>query len=395
MTTETQTATKPAVVLEQPDAPNPKADTTALAKSQEAALSFSRELFTRERVELIKKQICPSGITDGEFAVFLEKCRRSGLDPIMNEAYCVPRSTTVKDADGRERKIEQFVFQASEQGMEVRAHRSGSFLGLRAGAVYSNDDCAIDFAGGKVRHLTNPAKPRGDLIGAWAIAFRRDLEVSPVAFVRFAEYVGLGPLWKNKPETMIVKVARAQALRLSFPYEFAGAYIPEEMGNEAIDVVGELVKTASAGPPLVEQKASKAEKIAKAIKPVPSSYPESQHSKAKPTPPAGSSSAPTSNAIPMSAMRFGSAKGKSLLECTGAELLEGIELAQKALADPASKGFAQSLQQRLEVMEAERSRRAAAIDQQLDALDKELDGYPDHPSEKLGGEPAREPGSEG
>jgi len=382
VTTETQTATKPAVVLEQPDAPNPKADTTALAKSQEAAIAFSRELFTRERVELIKKQICPSGITDGEFAVFLEKCRRSGLDPIMNEAYCVPRTVTVKDAEGHERKIEQFVFQASEQGMEVRAHRSGLFLGLRAGCIYENDDCAIDFAAGKVRHITNPAKPRGAIVGAWAIAFRRDLEVSPVAFVRFTEYVGLGPLWKNKPETMIVKVARAQALRLTFPYEFAGAYTPEEMSNEAIDVVGELVKTASSGPKLVDAKVeSKAARIGKAL-----------GAKPTPTPPASSS---TPNSIPMSSMRFGSAKGKALLECTAAELEEGIEIARKSLTDPAAAKYATSVQQRLEAMEAERSRRAAAFDQAVDAMEAELKDYPDHPGAKPGGEPAREPGSEG
>lgn len=202
------------------------------------------EVWTQERIELIKKQICPAGITDDEFAVFLEKCRRSGLDPLMGECFCVPRKVSVKYPDPKgtidrgtglvmmlTRNVEQHVFQAAEQGMEVRAHRSGDFLGIRAAAIYEGDHCAIDFAEGRVVHRTNAAAPRGKLIGAWAIASRRGVPIQPVAHVLFSEYNQGMSVWVGKPETMIVKVARSQALRLAFPAEFAGVYTAAEMGS--------------------------------------------------------------------------------------------------------------------------------------------------------------------
>jgi len=223
------------------------------------------EVWTPARIELIKKQICPAGITDDEFAVFLEKCRRSGLDPLMGECFCVPRGASVKVPDpkggidpktGRATTItkwvEQHVFQAAEQGMEVRAHRSGDFIGIRAGAIYEGDHCAIDFAEGRVVHRTNAALPRGKLIGAWAIAERRGVSVQPVAHVLLAEYDQKQSLWLSKPETMIVKVARSQALRLAFPAEFAGIYTAAEMStmvtDEARDATGAQAEKAVNAP---------------------------------------------------------------------------------------------------------------------------------------------------
>lgn len=206
------------------------------------------EVWTPARIELIKKQICPAGITDDEFAVFLEKCRRSGLDPLMGECFCVPRGSNVKIRDPKgtidketgkvaivTRYVEQHVFQAAEQGMEVRAHRSGDFIGIRAGAIYEGDHCAIDFAEGRVIHRTNAALPRGKLLGAWAIASRRGVEIQPVAHVLLAEYNQGQSVWVTKPETMIVKCARSAALRLAFPAEFAGIYTAAEMSSMLTD----------------------------------------------------------------------------------------------------------------------------------------------------------------
>lgn len=242
------------------------------------------EVWTKERIELIKKQICPAGITDDEFAVFLEKCRRSGLDPLMGECFCVPRGQNVKikHPDGKidkatgkveiiTRWVEQHVFQAAEQGMEVRAHRSGDFIGIRAGAIYEGDHCAIDFAEGRVVHRTNAALPRGKLMGAWAIASRRGVEVQPVAHVLLGEYDQKQSLWLSKPETMFVKVARSQALRLAFPAEFAGIYTAAEMGSnisdEARDATGaqveKAVNAAAAAPGAAGSKADELEELLK------------------------------------------------------------------------------------------------------------------------------------
>lgn len=230
-----ETTTKPAEQVIDFTAPGP----ANLAQVPPQASPFAENMWTPERVALIKNEICPAGISDGDFALFLEKCRRSGLDPLLNECYCVPRWLKVKvpQGDGKfyEKKVERHVFQASEQGMEVRAHRAGDFEGMRFGAIYANDECAIDFGGGTVKHFAAPGKPRGALIGAWAIAKRRGRDYHPVAHVLFSEYVQTYEgkavsQWKDKPETMIAKCARALALRLAYPYEFAGVFTSEEMG---------------------------------------------------------------------------------------------------------------------------------------------------------------------
>lgn len=361
------------VALEQPELPSPGSTAGAeLSKAVAGAAELANRLFTRERVELIKKQVCPAGITDGEFALFLEQCRRSGLDPLMKEAYCVPRKTKVKDAAGNEREIEVFTFQAAEQGMQVRAHRSGVFLGMRAGAVYSKDKCSIDFAAGKVNHTADVTQARGEIVGAWAIAFRSDLEVSPVAFVRMAEYSGAGPLWKGKPETMIIKVARAQALRLSFPYEFAGAFTPEELdGPGSPNVVDAYVSAGAAAAPIAEKR-TRAEEIRAAI--------------VKPPPAPAAAAAPS---IPMSAMRFGTTgKGKPLLECSAAELEEGLQLAITAIAESPTASWAPSVKERITLMHAEQERRAQAL---ATALDEPTTSS----SSTSSAEPARQPGEEG
>ena len=49
----------------------------------------------RERVDLVKRTICPKGISDDEFALFIEQCKRSGLDPLLKEAFCVARRANV------------------------------------------------------------------------------------------------------------------------------------------------------------------------------------------------------------------------------------------------------------------------------------------------------------
>ena len=53
--------------------------------------------WSRERAELVRRTICPKGISEDEFALFIEQCKRSGLDPLLKEAFCVARRQNVLD----------------------------------------------------------------------------------------------------------------------------------------------------------------------------------------------------------------------------------------------------------------------------------------------------------
>lgn len=203
--------------------------------------------WTRERVDLIKRQICPRGITDDEFAIFIEQCKRTALDPLIKEAYCVPRRVKIEIPNpSGDRPIEQWItkheFQPAEAGMASRADRFPDFRGIKAAAVYEKDQIEIDAAAGTVMHKYNPvAKDRGRLVGAWAIAYRegRQLPVEWVDFDEFKQTTREGKLtgqWGTKEEVMIVKCARAAAWRRAYPNVFGGLYIAEEHPPEEREI---------------------------------------------------------------------------------------------------------------------------------------------------------------
>lgn len=430
-----------------------------LARQAPQANPFADTMWTQERIDLIKREICPAGISDGEFLVFLEKCKRSGLDPLLGEAYCVPRWQKVKHPDpkGRrepdgspvmiERTVERFTFQAAEQGMQVRAHRSGDFEGVRFGAIYANDECAIDFAEGKVIHRATAGKPRGALIGAWAIARRKGRDFHPVAHVLFSEYVQNNQMWKGKPETMIAKCARALALRLAYPYEFAGVFTAEEMAA-GIDLEheatpGELEtaeRTAVDGPPAGASKSDDLEAFLKSKstpKPAPAAAPKASSStvnappaaSSKPPPPVGdqapppreppgpgdslppqprpadvinfpSKSPPTpaaapkpaSSPAPSPAAADDSIKIAStgatvkISEATVAQLEEAKAFAEEQVRKSPTATWVPRVKAKLEQVAAELARRNQALEQSLEG-----EGEPPNPLE---GDPP-EPGSEG
>ena len=115
--------------------------------------------WTPERLELIKRTVCPSGLTNDEFALFIEQCKRSGLDPLLKEAFCVPaqaehghpRAPHLGDAHE---------FQPSETGMLARAERFPDFGGVQACAVYGGDEVLIDQGAARWCTASTPASAR-------------------------------------------------------------------------------------------------------------------------------------------------------------------------------------------------------------------------------------------
>lgn len=182
--------------------------------------------WTRDRVELIKNQIC-HGVPDGEFSLFLEQCKRSGLDPLLKQSFCVKRRFNAGSKE-RPQWVDKYEFQPAEAGMLARAERFPDFEGCQAGATYSEDEILIDQGAGAVQHRFNPAKRKGSLIGAWSRVQRRG-RLPIVVWVDFAAYVQQSPLWSKMPVTMIEKVARVGALRKAYPEAFGGLYTQEEM----------------------------------------------------------------------------------------------------------------------------------------------------------------------
>ncbi len=66
------------------------------------------------------------------------------------------------------------------------------------------------------------------MVGAWCIVYQKDWDNPVIAEVNFDEYIGTkkdgtpNTNWKNRPVTMITKVAKAQALKEAFIEELSG-----------------------------------------------------------------------------------------------------------------------------------------------------------------------------
>lgn len=149
-----------------------------------------------------------SELTDKEKKQFIEVAAGCNLNPFKREVYCVAYDTK----QGRKLSI--------ITGYEVyikRATRSGLLNGWK-----------VDVEG---------TRKEGNLKAIVTI-FRKDWETPFVHEAYWFEYVQNNKFWKEKPVTMIKKVAIAQAFRLCFPDELDG--IPYT-GDEVSDDMSERI----------------------------------------------------------------------------------------------------------------------------------------------------------
>lgn len=192
---------------------------------------------------VIKASICPKGISDDEFTLFLEQSKRSGLDPLLKQAFCVPRRQKV-NRNGREEWIDKHEFQAAEAGMLARAERFPDYEGTTAAEVYAEDPISLDYGTGSVQHIVNPAKRKGALIGAWARVQRKG-KVPVLVWVDFEAAKQGTPLWAKMPAVMVRKAARVAALRTAYPESFGGLYVagerPDDMDGEEEAISGPVL----------------------------------------------------------------------------------------------------------------------------------------------------------
>ena len=165
-------------------------------------------------VEEIAKYISPFA-TQKEAYIFLRFCQAQDLNPFAHEAYLIKYD---------EKKPAAIVIGLAADLKRASLHPQ--FQGFKNGIT-------VQDAEGRVQHRNGTLEYPGDtLVGGWAEIHRHGC-IPLEHEVGLKEYDRHQSLWKEKPATMIAKVALSQGLRRLFP-ESVGALHVRVEGLETI-----------------------------------------------------------------------------------------------------------------------------------------------------------------
>lgn len=181
-------------------------------------------------------------ISDQEVILFIQMCKAQKLNPfVTGEVYLIkfgsqPAQMVVGYDTYKRRAEENPNHLYTESGIVVSRGGTGEIVQKSGACLY----------------------PTETLIGGWCRVhkLKENKEVTTYKEVSLAEYNKNNSIWKEKPCTMIEKVAISQCLRESYPKDYQGLYTTEELApeqyNEFIDTtINE--KTTSDDDPVITQ----------------------------------------------------------------------------------------------------------------------------------------------
>lgn len=176
----------------------------------------------------IRKMISPSTpLTDLEFSFLVQLGKATQLNPFMREIWVVKYRRKNRDT-GKFEELPAQIF-IGRDGYRKAAQRQKDYEYHQVNAVYSNDKFQII---DDIIHHTYGFSNRGELLGSYCIVKRKSAEKPTYVMATMKEYNQKQSLWNDKPETMIKKVAEAQALRQAFQEVLAGTYSDAELEPE-------------------------------------------------------------------------------------------------------------------------------------------------------------------
>ncbi|MBQ4447401.1 MAG: phage recombination protein Bet [Clostridia bacterium] len=186
-------------------------------------------------------------VSDQEVMLFLKLCEAQKLNPfVTGEVYLIkfgsqPAQTVVGYDTYKRRADDNPNHMYFESGIVVCRGQAGEIVQKAGACLY----------------------PTEQLIGGWCRVhkLRNGHEVTTYKEVTFSEYNKGNAIWKEKPCTMIEKVAISQCLREAYPKDYEGMYTAEEIsagGYDIIDTDGTVIETTVPDDPVITQDDRKA-----------------------------------------------------------------------------------------------------------------------------------------
>lgn len=196
---------------------------TKTGSATSAKQAISAITVWQEQKALVEiKKIYGKDLTEGEFTTLCQIGQATGLNPFLREIWAVKYGNNPASI---------FI---GRDGYRKAAQANPEYDYHLVDAVYANDDFRVEEA--EVKHNYS-VKDRGQLAGAYCIVKRKSSSKPLFTFVEIREYNTGRSVWKEKPATMIKKVAEAQGLRMSFQSMFAGTYDESEQWEEEAKIV--------------------------------------------------------------------------------------------------------------------------------------------------------------
>ena len=165
--------------------------------------------------------------SDGDRAVFLHQCQRTGLDPFARQIYMIARPERVPGTQNQWRK--KWTIQTGIDGFRVnraRAERQAGVRGILGRAIW------YDHEGNEFKVWVRRDAPAACEITYTVIDANGETPYTSV--LQFAEYVQLKdgkPIaqWATKGSHMLEKCTEADVYRKAFPQDFAGVSLDDAM----------------------------------------------------------------------------------------------------------------------------------------------------------------------
>lgn len=169
-------------------------------------------------LEKIRGLFAPD-LTKDEFMFFVGLGKSMNANPFKREIWAVKYD---------QKKAAQIFL--SRDFYRKTAQNQESYDGHYPLSVYKNDTWDFDPLTGMPIHNFDVTTDRGELKGAYCLAWRKGIERPFFVYVKFDEVTKKQSTWLSQPVTQVEKVAEARCLRMTWQDIFGGTYSEAEQG---------------------------------------------------------------------------------------------------------------------------------------------------------------------